>query len=214
MARTASAKSATKPAGRKRAPLPSTLDETLSQAQQVLRDGHHDHLSRAIATARDRLNGVEIPTVTTVVLGPVDGVPVAAPCILSGCHYRLFAERSVQAIKFQKALQQIMQVLGPSGVPDGVDYGDEGNLAGLSYEVDEVLRICRSVGIEYKSRSVLKRENVMQGKPMMEGVRLTSPLSRYVQQKAFKVMETTPPSQRAAVRTAFAQLERLLMKTS
>jgi hypothetical protein len=33
------------------------LDETLSQAQQFLRDGRHDHLSRAVAVARDRLKG-------------------------------------------------------------------------------------------------------------------------------------------------------------
>lgn len=32
-----------------------SLDEQLSEVQRVLRDGYHDHLSRAVATARNRL---------------------------------------------------------------------------------------------------------------------------------------------------------------
>jgi hypothetical protein len=35
-----------------------TLDQWLSQAQFVLRDGHHDNLSRAVAEARNRLNAI------------------------------------------------------------------------------------------------------------------------------------------------------------
>jgi hypothetical protein len=36
----------------------SELDDRLSKAQLVLRDGRHDNLSRAVAEARDVLNGV------------------------------------------------------------------------------------------------------------------------------------------------------------
>jgi hypothetical protein len=63
----------------------------------------------------------------------------------------------------REAMQRIMQVLGPEGVPDGVDYGLASNLAGLKYEVDETLRILRARGIEYKSRSVERRERLQKG---------------------------------------------------
>jgi hypothetical protein len=36
-----------------------TLDELLSDAQLLLRDGHNDHLSRAVADARNRLRELE-----------------------------------------------------------------------------------------------------------------------------------------------------------
>jgi chaperonin cofactor prefoldin len=41
---------------RKKKTAPPTLDDQLSAAQLVLRDGHHDHLSNAVANARDILN--------------------------------------------------------------------------------------------------------------------------------------------------------------
>lgn len=54
------------------------------------------------------------------------------------------------ANKYEKTLQQVMQVLGPDGVPKDVDYTVPGNLAGLEYEYDEAVRIIRAAGIEYK----------------------------------------------------------------
>lgn len=38
-----------------------TLDDLLSQAQQELRDGVHDNLSRAVAEARNQLSGAKEP---------------------------------------------------------------------------------------------------------------------------------------------------------
>jgi hypothetical protein len=59
---------------------------------------------------------------------------------------RLRVERDAD----RAALQRIMQVLGPDGVPTDVDYSVPGNLSGLSYEVGEALSIVRERGIEYR----------------------------------------------------------------
>jgi hypothetical protein len=56
--------------------------------------------------------------------------------------------------RLRDALQTVMNVLGPTGVPENVDYGDKWNLAGLSHEVGAALDAVRSVGIEYKRRRV------------------------------------------------------------
>jgi hypothetical protein len=48
------------------------------------------------------------------------------------------------------ALQTVMQVLGPDGVPESVDYGDVHNRDALADEVAAALQAVRSVGIEYQ----------------------------------------------------------------
>lgn len=58
------------------------------------------------------------------------------------------ADRLEQAKADRAALQQVMQVLGPQ-VPS-VDYTNPGNLAGLTYEADEALRIVKARGISYQ----------------------------------------------------------------
>lgn len=55
-----------------------------------------------------------------------------------------------RAETYRRALQHIMQVLGPQGVLPDVDYGDPNNLAGLDAEISEALRALREVGIEYQ----------------------------------------------------------------
>lgn len=46
--------------------------------------------------------------------------------------------------ELEKALQQIMQVLGPNAPTH------EGSCEGCTYEIGEALRLCRAVGIEYR----------------------------------------------------------------
>ena len=38
---------------------PIFIDDLLSEAQMILRDGHHDHLARAIARVRNVLSNIE-----------------------------------------------------------------------------------------------------------------------------------------------------------
>jgi hypothetical protein len=54
--------------------------------------------------------------------------------------------------KYKAALQRIMHLLGPDGVPTDVDYTVPGNFAGLEEDIREVMRVLAEVGITHKRR--------------------------------------------------------------
>lgn len=68
------------------------------------------------------------------------------------------------ANKYEKALRRIVNFLGSGPLPD-VDYGDLGNLAGLSAEIDAALLAAEAVGIKRESCKGVSNGEIYRRRP-------------------------------------------------